>query len=127
MITNLMKPTQELIPTHVRRKANQVADEMANIGTTWTGPELLCTYALDLKHPILQQCIRKDGLVDTPPDGVILRPTRHDEEARAGQQGTAPCEGLVPSAPPYVGIKLPLTMARSITTPPLSPLRSFHG
>jgi len=54
MLTNLMKPTQTIFPTHVRRQENQVVDELANLGTTWTGSDLLCISALLLEHPTLQ-------------------------------------------------------------------------
>jgi ribonuclease HI len=97
IVTDLMKPNQAVIPAHVRRKANQVADELANMGTTWIGPELLCNSALEPDHPILQHCIRKAGTVDTPPDGVLVRYTWRDAEERHGQRGTEPCDGLVPS------------------------------
>ena len=75
---------------------NQVADELANLGTTWIGPELLYISALEPNHPILQQCIRKAGTVDTPPDGVLVRYTWREVEERNDQRGTEPCDGLVP-------------------------------
>jgi hypothetical protein len=97
IITDLVQPNQVVIPAHIRRKANQVADELANMGTNWSGPELLCNSALEPDHPILQHCIRKAGTVDTPPDGVLVRNTWREEEERIGQRGTEPCDELVPS------------------------------
>jgi ribonuclease HI len=86
-IVNLLQPNQAFIPSHIRRKVNQVADELENLGTNWEGPELLCQTSLNLMHPILQQCTEKSTAVDRPPDGVIVRDTWHLEEARRGQHG----------------------------------------
>jgi hypothetical protein len=96
-ITDLLQPNQAVIPDHIRRSVNQVADELANLGVNWDGPELLCKTSLTLDHPILQQCIRKVGEVDKPPDGVIVSTTwRTDGEWRS-QQGNEPCDLLVPT------------------------------
>jgi ribonuclease HI len=91
-ITDLMQPNHAVIPAHIRRKANQVADELANLGTNWDGPELLCKMSLNPDHPILQQCIRKAGEVDKPPDGVLLQAKWHKEGVRVGQQGRVSCD-----------------------------------
>jgi ribonuclease HI len=72
IITNLVQPNQVFIPTHIRRKENQVVDELANMGTNWSGPELLCNSSLEPDHPILQHCICKAGTMDTPLDGVLV-------------------------------------------------------
>jgi len=58
------------------------------MGTNWSGPELLCNSTLEPDHPILQQCIRKGGMMDVPPgwgvsgvhlahDGGRLQPLGH--------------------------------------------------
>jgi ribonuclease HI len=73
IITDLLQPNHAVIPAHIRRKVNQVADELANMGTNWNGPKLLCKTSIDPNHPILQQCVRKAGAVDTPLDGVLVR------------------------------------------------------
>jgi ribonuclease HI len=86
-IVDLLQPNQAFIPSHIRRKANQVADELANVGTNWEGPELLCQTSLNPTHPILQQCNEKSTAVDRPPDGVIVRDTWHLEVVRNGQHG----------------------------------------
>jgi ribonuclease HI len=52
-ITDILQPNQAVIPTHIRRKVNQVADELDNLGTNWVGPELLCKTSLNPDHPIL--------------------------------------------------------------------------
>jgi ribonuclease HI len=98
IIAGLMHPTRVIIPAHVRRKANQVADELANLGTTWRGPDLQCNAGQDQDHPILQQCIRKARMVDVPPDGVLVRSTWRIVGAGSGHQDTGPREGLVPPA-----------------------------
>jgi hypothetical protein len=72
IITDSLRPNLAIIPAHVRRKANQVADELANMGINWSESELLCNSALEPDHPILQQCIRKAGTMDAPPDGVLV-------------------------------------------------------
>jgi hypothetical protein len=96
-ITDLLQPNQAVIPAHIRRSANQVADELANLGVNWDGPELLCKTSLTPDHPILQQCIRKAGEVDKPPDGVIVPTTWRTEGERRSQQGSEPCDQLVPT------------------------------
>jgi ribonuclease HI len=95
-IADLLQPNQAFIPVHIRRKANQVADELANLGTNWDGPDLLCKTSLNPDHPILQQCIRKAVEVDKPPDGVLVRDIWREAGERSGQQGREPCAGLVP-------------------------------
>ena len=96
LLTSLMIPTQANIPSHVLRQENQVVDELANIGTTWTGSNLLCISALEPEHPTLQHCIRKAATVDSPPDGVVLRSTWQDMGEGGGQRSTKPCARLVP-------------------------------
>ena len=66
------------------------------MGTNWSGPELLCNSTLEPDHPILQQCIRKGGMMDVPPDGVLVVYTWHMTEAGSNHWGTKPCDGLVP-------------------------------
>jgi hypothetical protein len=104
LLTNLLIPTQAIIPSHVRRQANQVADELANIGTTWTGSDLLCISALEPEHPTLQHCIRKAATVDSPPDGVVLRSTWQAMGEGGGQRSTEPCARLVPTAATTPGL-----------------------
>jgi hypothetical protein len=41
-ISMLLQPNQDFIPSHVRRKVNQIVDELANIGMEREGPYLLC-------------------------------------------------------------------------------------
>jgi ribonuclease HI len=96
IVSDLLQPNQAIIPAHIRRKANQVADDLANLGTNWSGPELLCNSALDPDHPILQHCIRKAGSVDSPPDGVIVGHTWQAAEVGTSHRGMEPCDGLVP-------------------------------
>jgi ribonuclease HI len=72
IIVGLLHSQQVIIPTHIRRKANQIADELANVGIEWRGPDLRCYSAQNPDHPILQQCIRKAGSVDVSPDGVLV-------------------------------------------------------
>jgi hypothetical protein len=47
---------QALIPSHVRRKSNQIADNLANIGVEGKGPDLLCQAPTHQTHPIFQRC-----------------------------------------------------------------------
>jgi ribonuclease HI len=96
IIAGLLHPNQVIIPTHIRRKANQVADELANLGTNWRGPDLQCNSAQDQDHPILQQCIRKAGMVDVSPDGVLVRSPWHAMGAGTSHRGMEPRDGLVP-------------------------------
>jgi hypothetical protein len=98
LLTSLLTPTQAIIPSHVRRQANQVADELANIGTTWTESDLLCISELEPEHPTLQHCIRKAASVDSLSDGMALRSTWQAEGAGGGQRHTGPCGRLVPAA-----------------------------
>jgi hypothetical protein len=95
-ITDSLRPELAIIPAHVRRKANQVADELANMGISRRGSELICNSALEPDHPILQQCICKARMVDAPPDRVLMENTWRLEEDGARQRGTEPCDGLVP-------------------------------
>jgi ribonuclease HI len=75
IIFDSLRSNLTIIPAHVRRKVNQVADDLANMGISWSKSELLCNSALEPDHPILQQCIRKAGMMDAPPDGVIVGAT----------------------------------------------------
>jgi hypothetical protein len=72
IIVGLLHSQQVIIPTHIRRKVNQIADELANVGIEWSEPDLRCYSAQNPEHPILQQCIRKAGSVDASPDGVLV-------------------------------------------------------
>jgi hypothetical protein len=96
IVTDLLQPNQAIIPAHIRRKANQFVDDLANLGTNWSGLELLCNSALDPDHPILQHCIHKAGSVDSPPDGVIVQHTWQAAEVGTSHRGMEPCDGLVP-------------------------------
>jgi ribonuclease HI len=80
-IVNLIRPNQAFIPSHVRRKVNQIADELANIGMNWEGPELLCQTSINPTHPILQHCKDKAKAIDNSPDGVPVRDKCHQERA----------------------------------------------
>jgi hypothetical protein len=95
-ITDSLRPNLAIIPAHVRRSANQVADELANIGINRGESELICSSALEPFHPILQQCIGKARVVDASPDGVLSVDTWHSEEREDRQRGTEPRDGLVP-------------------------------
>jgi ribonuclease HI len=95
IIAGLLHPNRVLIPSHIKRKANQVADDLANLGTDWRGPDLHCSSAQDPDHPILQQCIRKAGLADLPPDGVLGRPPWQGGGADTSPHSTMARDGLV--------------------------------
>ena len=84
------------IPTHVCGKENQVADELANLGVNWRGPDLHCNAAQDWNHPILQQCIRKAAMVDTSPDGVSNGLSWQEADAGTGRRGMETHAGHVP-------------------------------
>jgi hypothetical protein len=47
-INSLMQPHFALIPSHVRRKANQIADKLANFGVDQDGSDLSCDPSI---HP----------------------------------------------------------------------------
>jgi ribonuclease HI len=96
LLSDLLQPDQAIIPSHIKRKANQVADELANLGTTWSGPDLLCNPRRDSDHPILQRCIRKAAEADNPPDGVLLRSTGQTEAVGIRPPSTRPCDMPVP-------------------------------
>jgi ribonuclease HI len=100
IIAGLLNPNLVVIPTHVRRKANQIADELANLGVTWTGSDLQCNAEQDLDHPIFQQCVRKASLVDVPPDGVIVRATRRSWEWAVATRTRGHVKG--PCHPPLI-------------------------
>jgi len=95
-IASLLNPNLVIIPTHVRTKANQVADELANLGVNWRGPDLHCNAAQDWNHPILQQCIRKAAMVDTSPDGVSNGLSWQEADAGTGRRGMETHAGHVP-------------------------------
>jgi ribonuclease HI len=95
-IAGLINPNRIIIPTHIRRKANQVADDLANLGTTRGDSDLLCSDEDDPHHHILHHCIQKASTVDTPPDGVLVRVTRHYLEAGDGNPDVGARELLVP-------------------------------
>jgi hypothetical protein len=67
------------------------------MGTNWNGLKLLCETSINHNHPILQQSVRKAGVVDTSPDGVLVRANWREEEEWIGQRGKEPCDELVPS------------------------------
>ena len=104
LLSTLLTPSQAIIPSHVRRQENQVADELANIGTTWTGEDLLCISGQEPAHPTLQHCIRKATTVDSPPIGVVLRSTWQAVHEGGGQRSTEPCARLVPAAAATPGL-----------------------
>jgi ribonuclease HI len=78
-IATLISPHLVLIPSHVRRKSNQVADKLANIGVALEGPDILYTSPTHNDHPLLQDCIAKALSTDSPPDGVSERSTHPSE------------------------------------------------
>ena len=96
IIAKLLHPQQVIVPTHVRRKANQVADELANVGIDWQGPDLRCYSAQNPEHPILQQCMQKAGSVDASPDGVLVDYPWHRTEQDASQTHTQARDRPVP-------------------------------
>jgi len=96
ILSDLLQPDQAIIPSHIRGKANQVADELANLGTTWSGPDLLCNSSRDSDHPILQRCIRRVAEADNPPDGVLSLATGHTEEVGIRPSSTRPRDMPVP-------------------------------
>jgi len=73
-----------------------VADDLANLGTTWEDSDLQCSAEADPNHPILQHCIQKSRTVDFPLDGVIVRSTRQPMEEGGGLQDEGARERLVP-------------------------------
>jgi ribonuclease HI len=95
-ISDSLRPNLTIIPAHVRRKENQVVDDLVNMGINWSEVELLCNSTLESDHPILQQCIRKSRTTDAPPDGVLVEATWRMQENDVCQQGMEPCDGLVP-------------------------------
>ena len=97
MLADLLQPNYAIVPSHIRRKANQVADELANLGTNWSGPELLCDSRRDPDHQILQRCISKAEEADRSPDGVLLEATGHMERDGTGPSSTRPRDGPVPN------------------------------
>jgi ribonuclease HI len=50
-ITTLISPHLVLIPSHVRRKANEVADHLTNIGVDLEGLDILYTSPTHSEHP----------------------------------------------------------------------------
>jgi ribonuclease HI/exonuclease III len=95
-VAGLINPNRVIIPSHIRRKANQVADDLANLGTTWEGPDFLCIAEDDPHNPILHRCIQKARTVDYPPDGVLVRATRQHAEGDDGSGDVGAREHLVP-------------------------------
>jgi hypothetical protein len=73
-----------------------VADDLANLGTTWEDSDLLCSAEDDPNHHILHHCIQKASTVDLPPDGVLVRVTRQSMEAGDGLPDVGAREMLVP-------------------------------
>jgi ribonuclease HI len=101
---DLLNPNHVFIPAHIKRKANQVVDELANLGANRRELDLHCHAAQDQNHPILQQCIRKAGMIDNSPDGVSDRSTWQEMREGRGRRGMEPRDGLVPQpiTPPEV-------------------------
>ena len=72
IISDSLRPNVTLIPAHVRRKANLVADDLANMGINRGEPGFICNSDLEPNHPLLQHCIHKAKEMDASPDGVSL-------------------------------------------------------
>jgi hypothetical protein len=90
-----MHPNLVILPSHVRRKANQVADDLANLGVNWNGPDLHYNATQDPNHPILLQCIHKAGSTDSPLDGVSEQSMGRGLHEPEGQRGMGPRDGLM--------------------------------
>jgi hypothetical protein len=71
-IAALISPHLVLIPSHVRRKANQVADHLANFGVDLEGPDILYTSPTHSDQPLFQDFSAKALSTDNPPDGVLV-------------------------------------------------------
>jgi ribonuclease HI len=126
IIAGLLHPHQVIIPTHIRRKANQVADELANLGTNWRGPDLQCYSAQNPDHPILQQCIRKAGLVDVSPDGVLVRSSWQGTGAGTSHAARSHVMGSCHRPPPSLVFNCHYYAAREHLRNPLLPLNDFE-
>jgi hypothetical protein len=59
-----------LISSHVRRNANKIAEELANIGVDKREQELGCGYSHKPEQPSLLECVRLSMQDDTSLDGV---------------------------------------------------------
>ena len=73
-----------------------MANDLANLGTTWEGSDLLCIAEDDPHHHILHRCIQKARTVDSPPDGVLVRDTRQHAEEDDGISDVGARDQLVP-------------------------------
>jgi ribonuclease HI len=104
IIVGLLHSQQVIIPTHVRRKANQIADDLANVGIEWRGPDLRCYSAQNAEHPVLQHCIRKAGSVDASPDGVLVESPWRWEGSDTVQGNTGPRDRPVPQDSAVPGV-----------------------
>lgn len=101
-IATLLQPNQAFIPSHVRRKANPIADGLANIGMDREGPDLLCQAPIHQMHPIFQRCQEKALAIDNSLDGVILedrcQEDRTGNDYRGANHVTDACLPLLPSS-----------------------------
>jgi ribonuclease HI len=73
-LRNLLQPHQVLIPSHIKREANKVANKLVNIGVHWPNKDLFCDSSQHSDHPIFLECNTLACLADLPPDGVISIP-----------------------------------------------------
>jgi ribonuclease HI len=74
-IKSILQPQWVILPSHVRRKANQVADMLANFGVDLQEGDFCCFPASCPTHPLVVACINTTHSKDQPPDGVSSGPT----------------------------------------------------
>jgi ribonuclease HI len=69
-IKSTLQPQQVILPSHVRRMANQVVDWLENLGVELEEGVFSCTPSTNPTHPTVIACKNIAYTKDLPPDGV---------------------------------------------------------
>jgi hypothetical protein len=69
-IATLISPYLVLIPSHVRRKSNQVIEKSANFGVPLEGLDILYMSPSHRDHPLFRDFLSKSLSIDSPLHGV---------------------------------------------------------
>jgi hypothetical protein len=70
-IKSILQPNWVILPSHVRRSANQVVDLLANHGVDLKEGDFSCSPSSTSSHPFVIACREIANTKDRPPDGVF--------------------------------------------------------
>jgi ribonuclease HI len=69
-IKTMLQPHLVIIPSHVRRKVNQVVDKLVNFRVDLKEGDFCCNPDSSPDHPLVRACISQALNMDHSPDGV---------------------------------------------------------